>query len=101
MEEEEMKTFLRIVVRLLDWVSCIIPNMFLVDDAEPSTNPIEYGMFVLGGLIVCACGAFGTFLVVAMLICAVASFPMTSCSIALVLGLFIGIGYLRKKIGDK
>lgn len=102
MEEEEMKTFLRTIVRLLDWVSCIIPNMLMLEDCtEPPDNPIEYGMYVLGGLIVCACGAFGAFLVVALLICAVASYPMASCSIALALGLFIGIGYLRKKIGGK
>lgn len=96
-----MKTFLRSIVRLLDWVSCIIPSIFLIDYDESSINPIEYGMYVLGGLIVCACGAFVAFLVVVMLIYAVASYPMTSCSIALVLGLSIGIGYLRKKIGEK
>lgn len=96
-----MKTFLESIVKILDWLSCIIPNMLLVDDAEPPTNPIEYGLFVLGGLIVCACGAFGVFLIVGSFVFAVASFPITSCSIALVLGLFIGIGYLRKKIGGK
>lgn len=102
MEEEEMKTFLRSIVRLLDWVSCIIPNMLMLEDCtEPPDNPIEYGMYVLGGLIVCACGAFGMFLIVGSLVFAVASYPMTSCSIALALGLFIGIGYLRKKIGEK
>lgn len=96
-----MKAFLRTIVRLLDWVSCIIPNMFMVDVVESPINPIEYGMSVLGGLIICACAAFGAFLVVVMLICIVASCPITSCSITLVLGLFIGIGYLRKKIGGK
>jgi len=93
-----MKTFLESIVKILDWLSCIIPNMLLVNDAEPPTNPIEYGMSVLGGLIVCACGAFGMFLIVGSLVFAVASFPIASCSIAIVLGLFIGIGYLRKKI---
>jgi len=100
-----MKIFLESIVKVLDWLSCIIPNMLLVDDTEPPTNPIEYGMSVLGGLIVCACGAFGIFLIVwslvFALVFAIASFPIASCSIALVLGLFIGIGYLRKKIGGK
>ena len=96
-----MKAFLKSIVKILDWLSCIIPIMFMVDDVEPPINPIKYGMSVLGGLIVCACAAFGGFLVVGMLICAVASFPIASCSIAFVLGLFIGIGYLRKKIGGE
>ena len=96
-----MKALFKSIVKILDWLSCIIPNMLLVDDAEPPTNPIEYGMFVLGGLIVCACGAFGMFLIVGSLVFAVASSPITSCSIAIVLGIFIGLGYLRKKIGGK
>ena len=96
-----MKALLKSIVKILDWLSCIIPNMLLADDVEPPINPIEYGMFVLGGLIVCACGAFGLFFIVVLLICIVAHFPITSCSIAPVLGLFIGIGYLRKKIGGK
>lgn len=96
-----MKVFIKSIVGLLDWLSCIIPNMLIVDYVEPPTNPIKYGMSVLGGLVVCACGGFGAFLIVGMLVCAVASYPITSCSIALVLGLFIGLGYLRKKIGGK
>ena len=96
-----MKTFLKSIVKVLDWLSCIIPTMFMADDVEPSINPIKYGMSVLGGLIFCACAAFGAFLIVGSLICVVASYPITSCSIALVIGLFIGIGYLRKKIGGK
>lgn len=96
-----MKTCLRSIVKILDWLSCIIPNMLLVDNDEPATNPIEYGMYVLGGLIVCACGAFGVFIIVGLFVYVIASCPITSCSIALVLGLFIGIGYLRKKIGGK
>lgn len=96
-----MKALFKSIVKILDWLSCIIPNMLLVGDAEPPTNPIEYGMSVLGGLIVCACLAFGMFIIVGLLVCAVASFPITSCSIAIVLGLFIGIGYLRKKIGGR
>ena len=96
-----MKALFKSIVILLDWLSCIIPNMLLVDDAEPPTNPIEYGMSVLGGLIVCAFGALGVFIIVGSFVCAVASYPIASCSIALVLGLFIGLGYLRKKIGGK
>jgi hypothetical protein len=96
-----MKAFIESIVRLLDWVSCIIPNMLMVDDAEPPTNPIKYGMSVFGGLLVCASGGFGAFIIVGSFVCAVASYPITSCSIALVLGLFIGLGYLRKKIGGK
>ena len=91
-----MKALIRALVRLLDWMSCVIQNIFFANDVEPPTNPIEYGLSVLTGLVVCACGAF---LIVGSLIYAVASHPITSCSIALVLGLFIGIGYLRKKIG--
>ena len=99
-----MKAFLKSIVNILDWVSCIIPSMLLLEDCDIEnipTNPIKYGMSVLGGLVVCACGAFGAFLVVGMLVCAVASYPIAACSIALVIGLFIGIGYLRKKIGRK
>lgn len=96
-----MKAFIKSIVRLLDWMSCIIQTMLMVDDVEPPTNPIEYGISVFGGLIVCLCGAFGAFIIVGSFVCAVASYPVTSCSIALVLGLFIGIGYLRKKIGGK
>jgi len=96
-----MKAVLKSIVKILDWLSRVIPNMLLIDYVDPPFNPIEYGMFVLGGLIVCACGAFGMIFFVGMLICAVASFPITSCSIVLVLGIFIGIGYLRKKIGGK
>ena len=94
-----MKAFLKSIVKILDWLSCIIPIMFMAYDVEPPINPIEYGMSVLGGLIFCACAAFVGFLVVGMFIYVVASHPIASCSIALVLGLFIGIGYLRKKIG--
>ncbi len=94
-----MKAFLKSIVKILDWLSCIIPTMFMADDVEPSINPIKYGMSVLGGLVFCASATFGVFLIVGMLVCAVASYPIASCSIALVLGLFIGIGYLRKKIG--
>ena len=96
-----MKVFLKLIVKILDWLSCIIPSMFMLDDVEPPFNPIEYGMFVLGGLIVCASMAFVGFLIVGILVCAVVSYPIASCSIAFVLGLFIGIGYLRKKIGEK
>ena len=96
-----MKAFFKSIVRLLDWISCIIPNMLMVDDVESPTNPIVYGMSVLGGLIFCSCAAFGVFIIVGLFVCAVASYPVTSCSIALVLGLFIGLGYLRKKIGGK
>lgn len=96
-----MKTFLRSIVRLLDCVSCIIPSIFMIYDVEPPINPIAYGMSILGGLLVCACGAFAALIIIVMLICAVACYPITSCSIALVSGLFIGIGYLRKMIGEK
>ena len=96
-----MKAFIKSIVRLLDWMSCIIQNMLMIDDVEPPTNPIKYGISVFGGLIVCLCGAFGAFIIVGSFICAVASYPVTSCSIALVLGLFIGLGYLRKKFGGK
>ena len=92
-----MKAFIKSIVILLDWLSCIIPNMLIVDYVEPPTNPIKYGMSVLGGLVICACGGFGAFIIVGMLVCA----AITSCSLALVLGLFIGLGYLRKKIGGK
>ena len=95
-----MKTFIKSIVRLLDWMACVIPNILLVDDAEPPTNPIKYGLSVLGGLLVCACGAFGAFLIVGMFVCIVASCPIASCSIALVISLFIGLGYLRKKIRE-
>ena len=96
-----MKVLFKSIVKILDWLSCIIPNMLVLDYVEPPTNPIEYGLFVLGGLIVCSCGAFGAFIIVGSFVCAVASYPITSCSIAIVLGLFIGLGYLRKKIGGK
>ena len=96
-----MKAFIKSIVRLLDWMSCLIPIMFMEDDVEPPTNPIKYGMSVFGGLIFCLCAAFGMFIIVGMFVCAVASYPITSCSIALVFGLFIGLGYLRKKIGGK
>lgn len=96
-----MKTLLKLIVKILDWLSCIIPTIFMVDVVEPPTNPVEYGMSVLGGLIVCVFGAFIAFFVVSTLVCVFAFYPITSCSIALVLGLFIGIGYLRKKIGGK
>lgn len=98
-----MKVFLKSIVKILDWLSCVIPHIFMVDyvEVEPPINPIEYGMSVFGGLIFCACVAFGAFLIVGILICAVVSYPITSCSITLVLGLFISIGYLRKKIGEK
>ena len=99
-----MKAILKSIVKILDWLSCIIPSMLLLEDCDIENtpiNPIKYGMSVLGGLIFCACAAFGVFLIVGGLICAVVSYPIASCSIALVLGLFIGIGYLRKKIGEK
>lgn len=96
-----MKALIKSIVRLLDWMSCIIPNMFIVDDVEPPTNPIAYGMSIFGGLIFCSCAAFGVFIIVGSFVYAVASYPITSCSIALVLGLFIGLGYFRKKIGGK
>lgn len=96
-----MKAFIKSIVRLLDWLSCLIPNMFIVDYVEPPINPIAYGMSVLGGLIFCLCAAVGVFIIVGSFVCAVASYPITSCSIALALGLFIGLGYLRKKIGGK
>ena len=96
-----MKAFIKSIVKILDWLSRIVPIMFMADDGEPPINSIEYGMSILGGLIFCAYALFGVFLVVGMLIYAVASYPIASCSIAIVLGLFIGIGYLRKKIGEK
>ena len=96
-----MKELIKTIVRLLDWMSCVIPTMFGENDVEPPTNPIGYGLSVLSGLVVCACCAFAMFIIVGMFICVVASYPITSCSIALVLGLFIGIGYWRKKIGGK
>jgi hypothetical protein len=96
-----MKAFIKSTVRLLDWMSCIIQNMLMVDDVEPPTNPIKYGISVFGGLIVCLCAAFGMFMIFGAFVCAVASYPIASCSIVLVIGLFIGLGYLRKKIGGK
>ena len=99
-----MKAFLKSIVKTLDWLSCIIPSMLLLEDCDIENtpiNPIKYGMSILGGLIFCACGAFGALLIVGAFVCAVASYPIASCSIALVVGLFIGIGYLRKKIGGK
>ena len=99
-----MKKLASSIVKTLDWLSCIIPSMFLLEDCDienTPTNPIKYGMSVLGGLICCACVAFGVFLIVGGLICAVVSYPIASCSISIVLGLFIGIGYLRKKIERK
>ena len=96
-----MKELIKATVIMLDWLSCVIQNVFLVHDVEPPTNPIEYGLSVLSGLVVCACCAFAMFIIVGMFICVVASYPITSGSIALVLGLFIGIGYWRKKIGGK
>lgn len=96
-----MKTFLESIVRLLDWMSCIIPNMSMEDDVEPPTNPIKYGMSVFGGLMFGSCAAFGMFMIVASFVCLVASYPITSCSLAIVLGLCIGLGYLRKKIRGK
>ena len=97
-----MKALLKSIVKILDWLSCIIPSMLLLEDCDIENtpiNPIKYGMSVFGGLVVCACVAFGAFLIVGMLVCAVAIYPMASCSIALVVGIFIGIGYLRKRLG--
>ena len=71
------------------------------DHVKPPTDPITYGMSILCGLIICACTVFGAFLIVGMLIYAVTSYPIASCSIVIVLGLFISIGYLRKKIDGK
>jgi len=96
-----MKAFFKSIVKILDWLSCIIPNITMADYIEPSTNPIAYGMSVLGGLIFCSCAAFGMFMIIGAFVCAVASYPIASCSIALVIGLCIGLGYLRKKIGRK
>lgn len=98
-----MKTFLKSIVKTLDWLSCIIPSMLLLEDWDIENtpiNPIKYGMSIFGGLIICACAAFGVFLVVGALICIIVSYPIASCSIALVLGLFIGIGYLRKRLKE-
>lgn len=80
---------------------CVLHNPKYNYDVKPPTNLIEYGMSVLGGLMICACGAFAALVIVGMFIYIVASYPITSCSIAFVLGLFIGIGYLRKMIGEK
>lgn len=98
--EQKMKVFLKSIVKIFDWLSCVIPHIFMVDyiEVDPPINPIEYGIFVFGGLIVCACGMFGMFFCVGILTYVVVSYPITSCLISLVLGLFIGIGYLRKKI---
>lgn len=96
-----MKTCLRSIVRLIDWLSCIIPNMLMEDHVKPPTDPIIYRMSILCGLIICACTMFGAFLIVEMLIYVVTSYPIASCSIVIVLGLFISIGYLRKKIEGK
>ena len=93
-----MKAFLKSIVKILDWLSCIIPIFMAEFDAEPPINPITYGMSILGGLIFCTCAVFGGFLIVGMFIYVVASYPIASCSIAFVIGLFIGIGYLRKKL---
>ena len=93
-----MKKLASSVVKTLDWLACIIPSMFF--ETAP-IEPIAYGMSVMGGLIVCACSAFGVLLMITVIVCVVLHYPISSCSIAFVLGLFIGIGYLRKKIGGK
>ena len=63
-----MKAFIKSIVKILDWLSCIVPFVsMLVDDVgdvEPPTNPIAYGMSVFGGLVFCSCAAFGVFIIV-------------------------------------
>ena len=38
--ELKMKAFLKLIVKILDWLSCIIPSMFIVDGyVKPPINP--------------------------------------------------------------
>ena len=99
-----MKKLASSIVKILDWLACIIPSVLLLEDCDIENtpiNPITYGMSVMGGLIVCACGAVGALVLVAGLVCVVLTYPITSCSVAVAVGMFVGIGFLRKKIGRK
>ena len=94
-----MKKLASLIVKTLDWLACIIPRMFC---ENAPIEPIAYGMSVMGGLIVCVfIYAFGALLMVTTLVCIVVHYPISSCSVVIVIGMFIGIGYLRKKIGGK
>lgn len=96
-----MKKLVRSIGNIFDSLACIIPAIFLMENCDASEHPIAYGILVLGGLLVCACGVFGMLLLVSAIVCFVATYPITSCSIALVFASFVGIGFLRKKIEEE
>ena len=104
-----MKKLSRSIGKILDWLACIVPNMIKIFDPYDDywdmdcvpTNPIIYGISVLGGLIVCACAAVGLLFICGTIVCIIMYHPIASCSIVVVLGIFVGIGFLRKTIGRK
>ena len=100
-----MKMFngmLRMTVKVLDFLSGIVPAMMMVNDWYPEMiHPIEYGISVLFGLISCLVAAFGVLLVTYAISFMFIEYTAISIAVSIVFGMFIGIGFLRKKIDGK
>lgn len=91
---------LKTIVKFLDMMSCIWPMLTLSDWNPKNENPIKYGMSALAGFLtlplLLGIGFF-TFLPV---ICIAIAHPIVASSIVILIGVFVGIGFLRHRVGD-
>jgi len=89
----------RFIVRCMDATASIPHNVMLAEDWDPKeASALAYGMSLMTGCLILACGAFGAFLVLCIFIGLVVMYPIHSMSIGLSTSLFILIGHLRHRL---
>ena len=90
------------IVRCMDAIASIPHNAMCVEDWDPKeASAFAYGMSLIGGCLILACGALGAFFILCAFIGLVVMYPIQSMSIGLSIGLFTLIGYLRHRFGGK